>query len=283
MGTNAPSASTASNPMSALLNAFSNNANGSNSGGSNPLASLMNVFANNNANNGQSQQQNNNNNRNPLMLINRTIKFLMDSISMSELNMAQNGNFSFIRNHWNAVKSFMQNSILSGNDTPMRRHEIAQNYANGFGLYIISQFSSERRDVIRSLTQNLFRHHTPLLIDIVLDSNSEIVFEQRLIDWIANAFSAWIYKLSLKYTNRIEGVKQMFVQLIMNSMQYLNGRANQNELRNKLRVTPQFVDYFVENAKKYHLQTMQKQHSTQQQQGQSSSAMASGGLTRMFH
>merc|ERR1712048_1444597 len=183
--------------------------------------------------------------------------------------MAQNGNYSFIRNLRNTLRSFVFDTVLSANDTPMRRHEIAIKLANGFGLYMISQFSPERRDQIRTLTQTHFRNHTSLLLDIVLDSNSEIVFEQRLIEWISTVFSAWIYKLSLKYSNRLEGVKKLFVQLIMNSTQYLTPNANQSDvqtaLRSKLREAPKMVDLFLQKAKKFHLVAMQKQHSSQQQ------------------
>merc|ERR1711920_535299 len=124
----------------------------------------------------------------------------------------------------------------------------------------------------RSLTQTHFRHHTPLLIDIILDANADIVFEERLVEWISNVFSAWIYKLSLKYSNRLEGVKKMFVQLLMNSMQYLN---RSNGLRLKMRMIPQFVDYFVQRAKAFHLVNMQKQHSSQQQLSSSSTSNTS--------
>ena len=96
------------------------------------------------------------------MLINRTLKFMMDILSMKELSMSKNGNYSFIGSHRNELKSFILNTILGSNDTPMRRHEIAMDYANGFALYMISQFSSEKRDVIRSLTLSHFviiRHY----------------------------------------------------------------------------------------------------------------------------
>eukprot|EP00483_Globobulimina_turgida_P006508 UN06518 len=151
------------------------------------------------------------------MLINRTLKFMIDTLSMSELNQVRNGNYTFIRNYKNILSSFILNSILGGNDTPMRRHEIAMDYANGFGLFIISQFSSERRDVIRSLTLTHFRNNTPLLIDIILDSNNEIIFEEKITDWISCVYSSWIYKLSLQYRNTIEDVKELFIRILIHA------------------------------------------------------------------
>merc|ERR1719334_2883446 len=174
---NTNSSNAAANPMSALLNAFSGNSSGGGSGG-NPLASLMSAFSGaqrgNNTSNAQEQK------RNPLMLINRTLKFIFDAVSINEVQSAQNGKYQFIGNHRNGLRSFVLNTILNGNDTPMRRHEIAMDFANGFGLFMISQFSSERRDVIRSQTVNHFKNHTPSLIDIVLDSGSESVFAERM-------------------------------------------------------------------------------------------------------
>eukprot|EP01083_Nonionella_stella_P139521 425704_1 len=110
---------------------------------------------------------------------------------------AMHGSYSFVRNYRNALRSFVLNSVLASNDTPRRRHEIAMDYAKEFGLFMISQFSPERRDVIRSLTSIHFRHHTPRLIEILLDYSGS-VFEERLMEWIALVSSAWIYKLSLK-------------------------------------------------------------------------------------
>jgi len=227
--------------------------------------------ANRNRNNNDSAQQN----RNPLMLIHRTLKFMMDTLSMSELNMALNNNYSFIGRHRNGLKSFILNTILGSNDTPMRRHEIAMDYANGFGLFMISQFSSERRDVIRSLTLSHFRNNTPLLIDIILDSNSESIFEQRLIEWISSVFSSWIYKLSLNYEKRLEDVKQLFVQLIMNSIKYLNNNNNDNQNNSNLKIIPEFVSFFVEKGKSFHLQQMQKQHASQRQKTKTNSSSSS--------
>jgi len=184
----------------------------------------------------------------------------MDTLSMKELNMSRNGDYSFIGPLRQTIKSFVLNTILCSNDSPMRRHELAMDFANGFGLFMISQFSSERRDVVRSLTLTHFRHHTPLLIDIILDSNNDHLFESKLVHWIQSVYPSWIYKLSLKYNNRLEGVKDLFVRLIMNSMQYLN-RNNQRNNKN-IKVLPQFVAFFVDKAKKYHLQQMQKQHAS---------------------
>eukprot|EP01083_Nonionella_stella_P067534 178695_1 len=276
----------ATNPMSALLNVFGG---GGGASGSNPLASLMSAFgggaaANANRNNNTNNSNSNTNpsnaqTRNPLMLIQRTLKFLMDSLCVKDLDAARNENYSFVRNYRNALRSFVLNSVLASNDTPMRRHEIAMDYANGFGLFMISQFSSERRDVIRSLTLSHFRNHTPLLIDIVLDSHSESVFEERLVEWMTSVFSAWIYKLSLKFANRLEGVKTLFCQVLMNTMKYLNRNSNNNSnMSSHLSLIPQFVSFFVDKAKAYHVQEMQKQHASQQQRSSSSATGASSSF-----
>eukprot|EP01084_Bolivina_argentea_P098212 176514_1 len=276
----------ATNPMSASLNVFGG---GGGASGSNPLASLMSAFgggaaANANRNNNTNNSNSNTNpsnaqTRNPLMLIQRTLKFLMDSLCVKDLDAARNENYSFVRNYRNALRSFVLNSVLASNDTPMRRHEIAMDYANGFGLFMISQFSSERRDVIRSLTLSHFRNHTPLLIDIVLDSHSESVFEERLVEWMTSVFSAWIYKLSLKFANRLEGVKTLFCQVLMNTMKYLNRNSNNNSnMSSHLSLIPQFVSFFVDKAKAYHVQEMQKQHASQQQRSSSSATGASSSF-----
>jgi len=202
------------------------------------------------------------------MLINRTLKLLFDSVSVNEVQSALRGDYQFIGDHRNNLKSFVLNTILNGNDSPMRRLEIAMDFANGFGLFMISQFSSERRDVIRSQTVSHFKNHCPLMIDIVLDSNSESVFTERMSEWISTVFSSWIYKLSLQYPNRLEGVKKLFSELLIKSM----GKLAPN--RKMQAAIPQFVGSFVDKAKAFHLKAKQKEVAQQQQRNVSGSGNA---------
>jgi len=209
------------------------------------------------------------------MLINRTLKLLFDSVSINEVQSALRGEYGFIGDHRNNLRSFVLNTILDGNDSPMRRLEIAMDFANGFGLFMISQFSSERRDVIRSQTVNHFKNHCPLLIDIVLDSNSESVFAERMSEWISNSFSSWIYKLSLQYPNRLEGVKKLFTELLIKSM----GKLAPN--RKKQAAIPQFVGSFVDKAKAFHFKAKQKEVAQQQKSnvnGSGNTNTSYGGL-----
>ena len=132
--------------------------------------------------------------------------------------MASKGRLHVVGAHRSALRAFVLQTVLDGNDTPMRRHELAMDLANGLGLLMISQFTAERRDVVRSLTLSHFKNNTPLLLDIVLDSASESVFAARLLEWVPSVLSAWIYKLSLQYSSRMAGVKKLFVQCLVNSV-----------------------------------------------------------------
>merc|ERR1712013_171909 len=134
--------------------------------------------------------------------------------------------------------------------------------ANGLGLLMISQFTAERRDVVRSLTLSHFKNNTALLLDIVLDSASETVFAQRLLEWAPAVVSAWIYKLSLQYSSRMAGVKKLFVQCLVNSVKKVQ------PTNRHIRAIPQLVSLFVDKAKAFHLRQRQKEHemATQQQQ-----------------
>ena len=237
--------------LSNMMNMMSNpNAGGGGGGANGGLAGLMQAFANPN---GANSSNANNRARNPTVLASRVISLIIGMVGMDELSSARKKNWDFLKFYRKNINVFVLKQILNDIDTPMRRYEIAKDLSIGLGNIMIGRMSNDRRQILYSITVNLFGIHLNELMNIILDSTSDKEFGKKLYDWGSKVLSEWMYKLILNFNNRENGAKQYLSHLLKN----LISAWGRNNSFNRLQLIPEFVNYFVDNGRSFYLKMMQ--------------------------
>ena len=248
-----------SNMMSMMSGGGASGGSGGSGGGANDgLAGLMRAFggaANSNANNNA-----NSNRRDPSLLASRVISFLIGLVGMNEMSAARKGEWDFLKYLRKDCAKFVLTGLLDNVDTPMQRNEICKNLSVGLGTIMMGRYSNDHRQVLKTVTMNVIGNQLNGLMNIVLDSENDSEFGKKVFNWGKTVLSEFVYKLSINFNTRENGAKKYLTHLVKNLMGNLgHGNGRRAVSMGQLQLVDDFVSYFVDTAKAWHLKTLQTQ------------------------
>ena len=238
--------------------------------------SLMQMMGNNNSNNNSSNNSNTSNGstadpnddikKQPIKLMYKLLKFILLNVCLNDIGAIKNGNTDVILKFRKSLKQFILVEMLKNNDTPMNRDEVSNLLAVGFATYITNEKFTKikhanNKKILKSiynLTFNHFKNYALPIFNVILDSKDDNEFKEKILVLIKDSFSEWFYKLSLNFTDNINGVKKLFINVLINSIKTMaNTGLNFNQLKT---YAPQFVSHFVDAGKIYYLNKQKQKY-----------------------